>query len=650
MIVSASFEEFSPPPASFAPITDGYLTLRWPGFEVFDASAFPEDSRFRIALVSGKNAAWVRSRATITADQPFDLQSLWISGTGGSPVYLTPWRGETRLSFVRVIPPENGAPQHIVMPLQDLTRLEIQAYGEGVVIDDIELALPRPSETITFEQLPPGVVTNGYWQLRWSGFDAVDAASAPEDSLERRALVSGRNVAVLRNARSTITSGRPFALRSLWMTALATSTVTITADNISRAFTIEPRPTLVDLDFERVTSVTIDAPARQVAIDDIEVAVAGPTLGLIHHPHYERGPMYFPPNLASTVVSDDFNGDGKNDLAMSGQIELALGAGRFETRRTPDRVGRPATTGDYTGDGRPDVLAREYRPAYFSFDDAGVLRQADFFSSFIVFGEFGAARNWLFTTGDDALTGDFNQDGRLDYISMSGSSLTVHRNIGAGQFTAAAQINAGAQLFSFVPLDYDHDGDLDLAVPLMNQGTIAIRPNDAAGNFAAPLYFPTGLARPKNIAARDMNGDGLLDLIVRSAMSEVSVLPALREGGFAAPIPIAGAASVEEGPIPGRLLAVNDLNQDGTPDIAFLSATEIVVLFNKTPPPLRITRIGDVQEIRWLNDFANGATLETATSLEGPWHTHQFPPLLIGAERVAYDSGLAPLRLFRLRP
>jgi hypothetical protein len=64
------------------------------------------------------------------------------------------------------------------------------------------------------------------------------------------------------------------------------------------------------------------------------------------------------------MVTADFNGDGKPDLAVGGQILLGAGGGRFQTGVpfSGGSAGQPyvgLATGDLNGDGKADLAVND---------------------------------------------------------------------------------------------------------------------------------------------------------------------------------------------------------------------------------------------------------------------------------------------------
>ena len=145
--------------------------------------------------------------------------------------------------------------------------------------------------------------------------------------------------------------------------------------------------------------------------------------------------------------------------------------------------------------------------------------------------------------------------------------------IGAMSSTASAQfvgfgpridIDLGPQFPSdSVAVDLDHDGDIDLAFPLLQTGTfdqVVVLLNNGDGTFGAPAYYNVG-GGPRAIAAADVDLDGDIDLAVANNDSgDCSVLRNNGNGTFLPEV----FFSVGSGP---RDLAIVDVDSDGRADI-----------------------------------------------------------------------------------
>jgi hypothetical protein len=166
---------------------------------------------------------------------------------------------------------------------------------------------------------------------------------------------------------------------------------------------------------------------------------------------------------------------------------------------------------------------------------------------------------------DGLLAADLDNDGRLDLIGFGPKRVTFWRGRGDGGFddaTAAAGLGHAAGQAAAV-LDYDIEGDLDLAVaaePGVELFRNALQgPLEPVGKSTFP---PLALSGIRGIVATDLDRDGALDLAVAHAKG-IAWLVNLRQGRFADRTAASGLAAA--GPV--EALASADLDNDGLPDL-----------------------------------------------------------------------------------
>jgi hypothetical protein len=257
------------------------------------------------------------------------------------------------------------------------------------------------------------------------------------------------------------------------------------------------------------------------------------------------------------VVVDDFNRDGKWDLAVandaSSSITVWLGNGDGSFHFIDNfLVGGGSTSiavGDFNGDGWDDLAVANYQ----SWNVSVLLGNGD--------GTFQAAMN-LDTGGYTTfvVAGDFNGDGKLDLaVTVSIAKLLVLLGNGDGHFRAAMQFDTEATAYSMSVGDFNGDGALDLAMaPRFGEDVLVLLGN-GDGTFQAPMSFHGGGYTPC-LAIGDFNRDRVLDLAV-SYDEGVSVLLGNGDGTFQA------AMNFGAGVTPASV-AVGDFNADGVPDLA----------------------------------------------------------------------------------
>ena len=140
--------------------------------------------------------------------------------------------------------------------------------------------------------------------------------------------------------------------------------------------------------------------------------------------------------------------------------------------------------------------------------------------------------------------------------------MTVLLGNGNGTFRAPVAYDAGVRPYAVVSGDFNGDGVLDLAVgasgdaATQQPATVAVFLGQGDGTFQPAQYIVIGDSGA--IAVGDVNGDGILDLVVTTS-SAVVILTGAGDGTFQqAAFPIdSGASSV----------ALADIDRDGNADL-----------------------------------------------------------------------------------
>ena len=216
-------------------------------------------------------------------------------------------------------------------------------------------------------------------------------------------------------------------------------------------------------------------------------------------------------SLQCRATAADFNGDGNLDLivinALNGQSPVALlgyAHGAFNQVQESIQIsGISSVAGDFNGDGKLDLV----------IDGAAILLgNGD--------GSFTRGPSVPAVSGASfVVAGDFNADGRLDLAVCDnlGNSVTILLGNGDGTFTSASgsPIPVGNQPDAIVTGDFNNDGKLDLAIANFGDNTITLLLGNGDGTFTQTGGSPYAVGKgPYQIAAADFNGDGKLDLAV----------------------------------------------------------------------------------------------------------------------------------------
>lgn len=275
------------------------------------------------------------------------------------------------------------------------------------------------------------------------------------------------------------------------------------------------------------------------------------------------------PLVNATLV--DFDGDGDLDIF---QAAYASKLWRHNSDDTfTDITGtagvslpswpRLALGGDWTGDGRPDLLVHDFggTPQLLSGDGAGH------------FVDVSAAAGLTTVTAPLYLARiDLEGDADSDLLLAGPTAKTLLRNDGAGHFTnvtAGAGISDAGQTNNFVVGDLSGDGIDDFF--LVNWGFPSrLYLNDGVGHFTE-RPGPWSMTYARGGLIFDENSDGLQDLLVTYETG----CRLFRNG----PGLVFADVTVATGMTPGAFVAAaTDLDGDGRPEVALGNLSQLLLL------------------------------------------------------------------------
>jgi Bacterial Ig-like domain (group 3)/FG-GAP-like repeat len=182
--------------------------------------------------------------------------------------------------------------------------------------------------------------------------------------------------------------------------------------------------------------------------------------------------------------------------------------------------------------------------------------------------------------------GDFNKDGKPDLVTVQASGIVnVLLNQGGGRFgspisTLTDNANVGGAIQAMA-IDLNKDGYADLVLIDEINNSVDVLLGKGDGTFGAPQFFTASSNEIASMAAADLNGDGLPDLVVVSSTLnfqpdgsitttvELDTLLNDGHGGFLSPTGSLQQVFIltdEYDTLWGRSVVLADVNGDGILD------------------------------------------------------------------------------------
>lgn len=263
------------------------------------------------------------------------------------------------------------------------------------------------------------------------------------------------------------------------------------------------------------------------------------------------------------IVTADFNGDGKPDLATvnigSSNVSVLLGTGKGKLANAVNynvssgQYG-PLVSADFNGDKHPDLASVNYSAGTVSI----LLNQGN--------GTFGVYRDYAAGSNPTTLVaGDFNRDGANDIVVGNSNGLYFLKGNGKGGFASPVVAAAGSSPYAMTVADFNGDGNLDVASVSgsYESSSVTVYMGKGDGTFAAAVNYGVGIG-PVSVVAADFNHDGKIDLAVLAG-ARVYMLLGNGDGTFQ-------SSSVYQAPNSPLQLLAADLTGDGNLDVAVLGS------------------------------------------------------------------------------
>lgn len=237
-------------------------------------------------------------------------------------------------------------------------------------------------------------------------------------------------------------------------------------------------------------------------------------------------------------------------------------------------------TGDFNGDGRPDLAVVNANDSSISI----LLNQGN--SNFAEATGSPIVPGTNQTAGVAIAAGDLDRNGTVDLLVANQGSNNVTLLLGKGDGTFApassSPVTAGSQPSAIVVADFNGDNNLDFAVANFADNNVSVFLSDGNGGFTqaagSPIALGGGAQGPIAMVVADFNNDGKQDLaVVDRTTNQVSILLGNGDGTFAE----AAGSPITVGKTPVAL-AVGDLNGDARPDLAIVNQADnsLTILLN----------------------------------------------------------------------
>ena len=288
-------------------------------------------------------------------------------------------------------------------------------------------------------------------------------------------------------------------------------------------------------------------------------------------------------NFVGVSAAGDFSGDGHPDVLArdpAGALWLYKGngtggwilpavsvgaswlthpalfaVGNFgDDTPVPPTPGGPSNLGDFTGDGKRDLLARDASGATTLYTGTGT----GSLGSAVPSGISEAASSDLFYAGD------FNGDGFQDVFNRVAGDLYLYPGTGTGSWGPKVLMSSGWQGFTAIFIVGDFNGDsFGDVMGRDSRGDLYLYPGNGTGSFLPRSYIGSSWQGFTSVfGAGDFSGDGFVDLLTRDGAGDLYLYRGNGHGGW---LPRIYTGSSWQGFV--SVASAGDFNGDGHPDV-----------------------------------------------------------------------------------
>ncbi len=270
---------------------------------------------------------------------------------------------------------------------------------------------------------------------------------------------------------------------------------------------------------------------------------------------------------SANVSIGDVNGDGSLDIVLAkgrhwplvDRVLIGDGRGHFLTGYDLGGAADRSYSGrlvDLDGDGDLDVVISNDTP------DPKRVYLNDGKGHFDVGSTYGRAK-W---ETRNASVADLDGDGRPDIIVANRGDRSANYiclNKGRGQFDADCVAFSHESATTITPADFNHDGQIDLAVPHRDGGQSYLYLNGGKATFSKLTRTPFGPpdATIRMAETADLDADGFLDIVAIDERKGVAIYFGQKDGTFSPSV------AIDNGNVTPYALTVGDLNGDRRIDV-----------------------------------------------------------------------------------